>query len=130
MKKRVTYRPGKASGIMSGVVGAIMVLIGVFMVIPAFGLFGLLWTGIALAITIGNLYHAFGKNYMGPEINIEDESMPDHQTEEDFSVEHHTIPSNQLDAEGRLEQIKRLKEAGLLTDEEYRAKRDEIIGKL
>ena len=34
MKRKVTYRPSKASSVMGGVMGAIFVLIGVFAVIP------------------------------------------------------------------------------------------------
>ncbi len=41
-KQRVTYRPSKSSGVFGGVVGVIFVLIGVFVVIPTFGPFGIL----------------------------------------------------------------------------------------
>lgn len=49
-KYRVTKRPGKASGAMSAVVGGIFVLIGIFVVIPSFGAFGILWTLMAAAM--------------------------------------------------------------------------------
>ena len=72
-KQRVTYRPSKSSGVFGGVVGVIFVLIGVFVVIPTFGPFGILWTLFAVAITGMNLYQAFGKGYVGPEIHIEED---------------------------------------------------------
>ena len=40
---------------------------------------------------------------------------------------HDHIPSTALDAKERLEQLERLKEAGLITGEEYRKKREEIL---
>ncbi len=76
MKKKVTYRPSKAQSLLGGVVGVAFVLIGLFVVIPQVGLFGLLWTGMAVAITAINFYHAFGKGYIGPKIEIEDEGQP------------------------------------------------------
>ena len=40
MRKRVTYRPGKAQGAFGTIWGGIFVLIGLFVVIPTFGPFG------------------------------------------------------------------------------------------
>lgn len=43
MRKRVTYRPGKAQGAFGTIWGGIFVLIGLFVVIPTFGPFGIIW---------------------------------------------------------------------------------------
>ena len=72
-RRRVTYRPSKAQGAFGMVWGGIFVLIGLVVVIPTFGPFGILWTLAALGITVMNGLHAFGKKYVGPEIRIEDE---------------------------------------------------------
>ena len=130
MKKRVTYRPSKPSAALSGVMGVIFVILGLTVVIPDFGLFGLLWTGIAVAIAIGNLYRAFGKKYMGPEIRIEEDDST--AVPQDAESPSPAAPKAAigLDAKGRLEQLDRLKEAGLLTQEEYSTKRSEIIDQL
>ena len=40
---------------------------------------------------------------------------------------HDHIPSTALDAKSRLEQLESLKTAGLVTQEEYRKKREEIL---
>ena len=45
--------------------GGIFVLIGLFVVIPATGGFGVAWTLFAAAITGFNLYAAYGKNKNG-----------------------------------------------------------------
>ena len=111
MKKRVTYRPSKGQAVFGAVVGAIFVLIGLFVVIPSFGGFGILWTLVAAGIVGLNLYMAFGKNYVGPEITVEDEAADDN-------------------AAARLRQLEDLRRQGLITGEEYEKKRQEILRQL
>ena len=128
-RRRVTYRPSKAQGAFGMVWGGIFILIGLFVVIPTFGPFGILWTLAAVAITAMNGYQAFGKTYKGPEITIEEDSaqMPDGHPSSPAPETHDHIPSTALDAKQRLEQLESLKQAGLITDGEYREKREEIL---
>lgn len=127
-RHRVTYRPSKSQGAFGVAVGAIFVVIGVVMVIPIFGLFGVLWTLIAVGITGMNAYQAFGKGYMGPEITIEEDEGAGRSTYSSSAPQtHNHIPSTALDVKGRLQQLKDLKEAGLLSQEEYDKKRQEIL---
>ncbi len=119
-RKRVTYRPSKSNAAFGGVFGIIFVLIGLFVVIPTFGAFGVLWTLVAAVGTGMNFYQAYGKKYMGPEIHIEDEG-------ESEATPPSASDSVGLDASKRLEQLKNLKDSGLITKEEYDAKREEII---
>ena len=126
-RKRVTYRPGKSQGIFGVIWGSIFVLIGVFAVIPAAGGFGLLWTGMALFITLQNAYQSFGKKYRGPEIHIEEEETPPPSPAPEGQGPDSPV---ELDAERRLEQLERLKSAGLITDQEYETKRKEILREL
>ncbi len=128
MKKRVTYRPGKANGIFGIIWGGVFVLIGLFVVIPAAGAFGLLWTLGAAAITGMSAYQTFGRNYAGPEISIEDEEQPSQRPVSPETHDH--IPSTALDAKHRLEQLESLKSAGLISDQEYRQKREQILREL
>lgn len=121
-RMRVTRRPSKASGIMGAVFGGIFVLIGLFVAIPAFGAFGILWTAMAAAITGFNLFAAFGKGkngsyneYMGTQVDIEHEA--------EYAAPAGTV----TDAEARLQQLQRLLDAGLITRDEYEQKREEII---
>ena len=65
-KRKVTYRPGKAQGIFGIVWGCVFILIGLVVVVPAAGAFGLLWTAMAVGITAMNAYQSFGKKYRGP----------------------------------------------------------------
>lgn len=127
-RRRVTYRPSKAQGAFGVAVGVVFVIIGLVMVIPIFGLFGVFWTLIAVGITAMNAYQAFGKNYTGPQITIEEDEEPRRGASSSPATETHDhIPSTSLDVKGRLEQLKDLKEAGLLTQEEYDKKRQEIL---
>lgn len=126
-RRRVTYRPSKAQGAFGVAVGVVFVIIGLVMVIPSFGPFGILWTLIAVGITAMNAYQAFGKGYAGPEITIEEDEEPRRAPSSPASETHDHIPSTALDVKGRLEQLKELKEAGLLTQEEYDKKRQEIL---
>lgn len=112
---RVTYRPGKASGVFGIIWGGIFVLIGLFVAIPTFGAFGILWTIAAIAITGFNAYMAFGKGYAGPEIHIEEDGAQ--YTESG-------------DAEERLTELRTLYDRRLITQEEYEEKRKEIIDRL
>lgn len=116
-RKRVTYRPNKAQSVFGGVVGLVFVGLGVGLAIPTFGLFGIFWTLVAVGITIFNFYQAFGKRYIGPEISIEEEGAPSE------------TPSGN-DAAARLRQLQSLYDQGLITDEEFEAKRQEILGDL
>ena len=131
-RRRVTYRPSKAQGAFGMVWGGVFILIGLFVVIPTFGPFGILWTLAAVAITAMNGYQAFGKTYKGPEITIEEDSaqMPDGHPSSPAPETHDHIPSTALDAKQRLEQLESLKQAGLITDGEYREKREEILKRL
>ena len=116
-RKRVTYRPNKAQSVFGGVVGLVFVGLGVGLAIPTFGLFGIFWTLIAVGITIFNFYQAFGKRYIGPEISIEEEDPAG------------GVPAENPSA-ARLRQLQSLYDQGLITEEEYEAKRQEILREL
>ena len=124
-RKRVRVKPGKAQSTVSFVVGLAFVLVGLVMVVPTFGPFGLLWTGVAVAITVINGLNAFGKKGV-PTMEIYSEEDDD-EAPSPAREDHDHIPSTALTTQERLEQLKTLKEAGLLTDEEYRNKRKEIL---
>ncbi len=117
-RRRVTYRPSRAQAGIGLAGGALFVVLGVTVAIPNFGAFGIIWTLLALGIAVYNGYMAFGKKYIGPEINIEDEGAPN------------PAPEGPSDAETRLTQLAALHEKGLITDEEYEEKRQEILDEI
>lgn len=126
-RRRVTYRPSKDQGAFGVAVGVVFVIIGLVMVIPFFGPFGILWTLMAMGITAMNAYQAFGKGYAGPQITIEEDEEPRRTPSSPAPETHDHISSTALDVKGRLQQLKDLKEAGLLSQEEYDQKRQEIL---
>lgn len=127
MRKRVTYRPGKAQGAFGTIWGGIFVLIGLFVVIPTFGPFGIIWTLGALGITVINALHAFGKKYVGPEIRIEEDKEGE-PVPSDESHDH--IQSTALNAPGAAGAAQDLAGGGLITQQEYDQKRREIVEEL
>jgi len=131
MRRRVTYHPSKAQGTFNLIFSGIFVLIGLFVVIPIFGPFGILWTLVTAAITGMNAYRTFGKNYVGPEINIEEEEQfGQRQVSPPPAETHDHIPSTALDTKRRLEQLESLKSAGLIDGQEYQRKRNQILEEL
>ena len=118
-RRNIRVKPSRAQSMVGFVGGLIFVGIGVFVVIPTFGPFGVLWTLIAVVITVVNGVNAFGKKGI-PTMEIYTE-------EEEHRAGQFPTASNTLDARGRLEQLEGLKEAGLLTQEEYDQKRQEIL---
>ena len=111
------YQPSKGQSIFAGVVGVIFCLIGLFVVIPTFGPFGILWTGVAVFITVSNFMTAAGKKaFMGHYV-IEEEgsapSSPDAPT-----------------AEQRLQELRSLYDQRLITQEEYDRKRQGILDQI
>ena len=61
MRRRMRYRPSRANCIFGGIVGIIFTCIGLFVAIPTAGAFGVLWTLIALAMTVYQFAMAAGK---------------------------------------------------------------------
>ena len=136
-KKRITYRPSKAVGVLSGVVGVFFILIGIFVVIPTFGIFGIIWTLFAVGITVANVGQALGKKNFMPQIQVEDESLDDEEkmtrrkaSFQPDAPDHMHITGTSLSPKERLEQLNVLKNAGLIDDGEYQEKRQEILREL
>ena len=122
MRRRMRYRPSKASCVFGGIVGIIFSCIGVFMVIPTFGPFGILWTLIAIGITIYQFAMAAGKVSMGS-WSIEDE---DGAGEGSGSAGDGSGRS----AQDRLTELQNLYDRRLISQEEYEQKRQEILKEL
>ncbi|MBU5625744.1 SHOCT domain-containing protein [Oscillibacter sp. MSJ-2] len=110
---------GIAFSILYIVVACVFVIIGVTQVIPSgAGLFGVLWTGMALcfaAFGVYNLVRALrskdGSGLYG--VEIVDESAP-------------SSPAGGS-AEQRLQELRSLYDRSLITEEEYEEKRREIL---
>ncbi len=112
--KRVRVKPGKTQSIFGMIVGIIFLLIGLFVVIPSFGPFGIFWTAVVVVMIAINAYNAFSdKGVSSHEIIIDEE--------DEFSGS---------SAEKRLEQLRNMYAKGLITGEEYENKKKEILDEL
>ena len=112
MRRNIRVKPGKTQSTMGFFVGLVFVGVGLFVVIPTFGPFGIFWTLIAVAITVTNGVNAFGKKgEASHEIVVEEDGAAGEE------------PSSQQ----RLEEVRNLYDRGLITREEYEAKRAEIL---
>ncbi len=134
MRKKINYKPSKQQAGISFAVGLIFTFLGIGMVIPMtlssgfpfMGLFGLAWTGIAVYQTVLSGKYLFGKsggkneNLFGGYEVTEEPSLPE-------ELNHEHIKASGLSPQKRLEQLETLKEAGLITEEEYRDKRKDIL---
>ena len=124
MRRRrvVRIHPSKPSMVLSLVVGVIFCLLGVFIVIPTFGVFGLFWTLISAGITVVNAM---------PLCSGEDRDLYHTMTiEEDGGYDGLAADTQSDDIAARLEKLKALYDRRLITTEEYESKREEILRRL
>lgn len=131
MSKKIKVRPGKTHSKAGFVVGIMFCLIGVFMVIPMAGPFGLLWTGAAAWITYSHYRNGFTDRPISNRvIEIEDDGksltvIPDIM---ERSNEAHVVHAES--AEERLKKLQSLHQQALITDEEYEKKKQEILDEI
>lgn len=141
MSKRIKVKPGKTQSAMGFAVGIVFCLIGVFVVIPSAGLFGVFWTLMAGIITVTNGINAFShKGVASHEIVIDDDTgrSPASTGEENSGECLETaecgsaISREELrgNIELRLRTAEDLYKAGTITREEYEKKREEILKEL
>lgn len=107
MSKKIHVRPSGAQSKVGFAVGIIFCLIGLFVAIPTFGVFGVFWTAIAGWITYVNWRNGFSN-----------EKIDSHVIE---------IEDTNPDIENRLRSLQSLYDQRLITKEEYEEKKQEIL---
>ena len=140
MAKKIHVRPGRSQSKAGFAVGIVFCLIGVFVVIPIFGVFGILWTAAAGWITFVNYRNGFtDKQIDSKVIEIDGEG-------EDITVTSHTGlggyryevdglasskdtfgGSESENVEARLRKLQGLYDQALITKDEYDRKKKEIL---
>lgn len=119
--KRIRVKPGKGQSMAGFIGGLLFVLLGVFVVIPSFGAFGLIWTLVAVVICGVNAVNLFSdKGVASHEIIIDEDA-------ESLSGR---PASSRPDPAERLEKLRELYERRLITEEEYQKRRAEIVSEL
>ncbi len=133
MSKRVHVRPGKGQSKIAFGVGIIFCLLGIFVVIPIFGPFGIFWTAVAGWIAYSHYRNGFtDKPIDSHVIEIEDDgrdvTVTDHRAYQSYSYDTEMTPEE--DAEARLKKLQSLYNQSLITFEEYEQKKKEILDEL
>lgn len=123
MKKNIRIKPSKSQSMLGFIAGLIFVFIGVFVAIPSFGLFGVLWTLIAIVITVTHGMNAFGNKGVATEI-IEISSEDDLKIDRDLRREN---IEEEYNFDEKLRKLKELRDDGILSNLEYERKKQEIL---
>ena len=76
MAKNIQVKPGKAGSVLGLIVGCIFVGIGLFVVIPTFGPFGIFWTLGAGAIAVVNGINVFSQKGVATHTIVVEDDFP------------------------------------------------------
>ena len=114
--KKIKVKPGKTQSKLGFIVGILFVVFGVFVAIPTFGVFGLIWTGAAAVIAFMNYKNGFS-----------DEGVATHEIIIEEGMEVPESVDAGSDIEAKLIKLNSLYEQRLITKEEYDEKRKELL---
>ncbi len=136
MSKKIHIKPGKTQSKGGFIVGILFCILGLVVVVPTFGPFGLVWTGVAAWITYVNYKNGYTKEGVDSHvIEVEDDgrnaTMSSYGGYRSYSYEEEPQDDNgyrsEEDVETRLEKLQNLYSRSLITYEEYEAKKQEIL---
>ncbi len=124
MSKKIKVKPGKTQSMVGFCAGLVFCFLGLFVVMPMMGTFGIFWTAVAVIITAAHGINAFSeKGISSHEIIVDDEEEGDGQTKERRTAPEGSGRSIEL----RLKKAEELYQTGVITREEYEEKRKEIL---
>src|SRR4051812_44451176 len=111
MPRKLGVRQNPAMSMFGGVFGLVFVIIGLVVVIPTFGAFGVLWTVIAAVGAGMSFYNALSPRGVATEIiELSDDA-----------------PMKTSNVEQRLRSLDDLKRKDLVSEAEYQSRRAEIL---
>ena len=119
MNKKMRMKPSKGQSILGMAVGIVFCFIGLCIVIPSLGFFGIVWTGVAVGITVMNAINVFSEEGIAThEIIVED-------------IEKKTANQpKKASMEERLSMVDQLYRQGSITMEEREEKRKKILDEI
>jgi hypothetical protein len=115
MARKLRIRANPTGSFFGGIICLVFVGIGLCVVIPAAGAFGVFWTVLALAGTITSFYNAFSERGIASEI---------------IEVDEDGIDAPARSVESRLRKLNDLRAKGLVTEAEHQRRREEILREL
>lgn len=141
MSKKIHVRPSGSQSKVGFAVGIIFCLIGVFIAIPIFGPFGILWTAMAGIITYMHWRNGFSDKKIDSHVIEIEDTDPDNITvtsHRGFGTSYSVNSSGNSDTErgsggdieSRLKSLQSLYDQRLITKEEYEEKKQEILKEL
>ena len=140
MSRKIHVRPGKGQSKFGFAVGIFFCLFGLFIAIPMFGLFGILWTTVAGYITYVNYRNGFTNKQIDSHVIEIDENGDDVTvtTQTGFGRHSYEVMGKKKEAEvpkhesavERLKELNNLYTQALITKEEYDQKKKEILDEL
>ena len=135
-RRRITYRPNQVQGKswISVIWGVILLIVGFGTIMSISVGIGAVWTAFAVFLIVNGIRKALApKNASKLDDSVEEfVSRVQNKTNNKKTVRskqetHDHIPSTALDVEARLEQLRSLKEAGLLDDAEYEQRKEKLF---
>lgn len=114
--RKIKVKPGKTQSKIGFVVGILFVILGIVVVIPTFGLFGLIWTGVAVMIAFTHYKNGFS-----------DEGVATHEIIIEDGMNTTRRKADGEDIEAKLMKLNSLYEQRLITKEEYDEKRKKLL---
>lgn len=123
MRRNVHVKPGKGQSMIGMIVGLLFCGLGLVVVIPIFGAFGIVWTLVAVAITVVNGINAFSDRGITSHEIIVDEY-------DDSDMDEGAKNPSAGTVRDRLNTIQRLYDDGTITKEEYEEKRRQILDEI
>lgn len=137
MSKKIHVRPGKGQSKFGFIVGIIFCFIGLFVVIPTFGLFGILWTAVAGWIAYSHYRNGFTDKPIDTHVIEVNENSDDLTVTTHPGIGKHSYhlagivdtdeKPEKESVEERLKKLTNLYEQSLITREEYEQKKKEIL---
>ena len=139
MAKKIHVRPSKSQSKIGFIAGIIFCLIGVFVAIPTFGLFGIVWTIFAGLIAYSHYRNGFTDKPIDTKVIEIDEAgqavtVTTHTGlgKHSYHIDGDSVgeAEEKESVEERLKQLTNLYVQSLITREEYEQKKKEILDDL
>lgn len=135
-RRRITYRPNQVQGKswISVIWGVILLIVGFGTIMSISVGIGAVWTAFAVVLIVSGIRKAISpKNASKLDDDLEEvvsrirNKVPEKKTVRSKQETHDHIPSTALDVEARLEQLRSLKEAGLMDNAEYEQRKQKLF---
>lgn len=129
----------RGMGVVHAVFGGVFAFIAITEIIPSAGIIGLPFLAVGAFFCINGIRMAVSKNGMAQRVGYEVETDIEHEVISGLMEEPYVEPSPgvspspavlETNAKQRLEQLESLRTSGLITQQEYEEKREEIIDQL